>query len=215
MGEKLTLIGFGPSVYTWVVRWALAELKLYAAYVETNPFAASPDTVLARYTRFDRVPVLQDGHFILTETAAILRYINDVAQAELVPKVPKAAARMAQVIGIADADVYPILVRQVFSHGFYLQSIGQEGNEAILKEGLRRAPPALQTLDQIAAEGLQLDGDMLSLADLHLGPMISYFARVPAGARMLRDYPALARWWARLARRPALQRTDPFAAEIS
>ena len=117
---ELTLVGFRYSVYTRIVRMALSEMSLKADYVEADPFADPPDPVLTEYTPFDRVPVFCDGSFCLTETAAILRYLDRLGpRPTLVPRGPKAAARMAQVIGIADAYCYGTLVRQVFSHGYY------------------------------------------------------------------------------------------------
>jgi glutathione S-transferase len=49
----------------------------------------------------------------------------------------------------------------------------------------------------------------LSLADLHLGAMLAYFAAAPEGAALLRDHPRLTAWWVRLSRRPSFAATDP------
>jgi glutathione S-transferase len=209
MAEPLTVIGFRHSVYTWIVHFALAEMGLSADYIETNPFADEPDAVLAKYTPFNRVPVLVHNGFRLTETAAILRYLNDVSGASLVPAYPKPAARMAQVMGIVDADVYPIMVRKVFSHGFYLPFAGHEADPDILQHGLQQARPALQMLNEIAGEGAQLSGATCSLADLHLAPMIAYFAHVPQAAALLETFPALATWWEVTERHPQLRITRP------
>ncbi|MFK7835157.1 MAG: glutathione S-transferase family protein [Sulfitobacter sp.] len=213
MAEPLTLIGFQHSVYTWVVRLALHELELSADYVEANPFADPPDPILPRYTPFRRVPVLEHGAFRLTETAAILRYLDAlVPTCPSQPKDPKALAQMAQIMGLVDADVYPIMVRQVFSFGYYARIVeGLDEDPAQVAEGLRRAVPVLSVLEQIAAEGRQLNGRALSLADLHLAPMMSYFTRVPEGAAALASYPALAGWWAWMRARSSLVQTDPLA----
>ncbi|MGJ5620969.1 glutathione binding-like protein [Sulfitobacter sp. MF3-043] len=62
----------------------------------------------------------------------------------------------------------------------------------------------------IAAEGLQLNGNDISLADIHLSPMIAYFAKVPKAADLLSKHPTLSAWWAQLCNRPSLTATDPF-----
>ena len=54
-----------------------------------------------------------------------------------------------------------------------------------------------------------LVGPALSLADLHLGAMLAYFAAAPEGAALLRNHPRLAAWWGRLSRRPSFAATDP------
>ncbi|MEW9918201.1 glutathione S-transferase family protein [Marimonas sp. MJW-29] len=213
MAEALRLIGFEHSVYTWIVRLALREMGLSAEYVEADPFADPPDPVLARYTPLNRVPVLEHGRFRLTETAAILRYLDAISGGpSLQLDDPKAQAQMLQVIGLADADVYPVMVRQVFSPGYYQPVVlGGSADPARVAEGLRRAGPVLSVLEQIAGEGRQLAGGALSLADLHLAPMFSYFTRLPEGDTALRSYSALHDWWAWISARETLRQTDPLA----
>lgn len=213
MPERLILIGFEHSVYTWIVRLALKEFGFEADYVEANPFADPPDPVLPRYTPLGRVPVLMHGDFRLTETAAILRYLDRLATGpSWQPTTAKALARMDQVIGVGDADVYPILVRQVFSHGYYWPVVLNEpGSQDLLKQGLVRAAPCLSVLEGIAAEGLQLVPGQRSLADFHLAPMMSYALRVPELAALLPGYPALHGWWEQTSEWLALRRTDPLA----
>ena len=215
MAEALRLIGFEHSVYTWIVRLTLDKLGLAADYVETDPFAHPPDPVLARYTPLDRVPVLEHDGFRLTETAAICGYLNAIGGGDLVPDDMRRLARMRQVIGLVDADVYPVLVRQVFSPGYYLPRFtGAPLDGEAVALGLARAAPVLSVLDDIAREGLQLHGGSLSLADLHLAPMISYAMRVPETAACLERFPALGTWWERMREDAALRRTDPLGPDL-
>ena len=210
MADALTLVGFKHSVYTRIVRIALIELGMTAAYVEADPFA--PDPVLGTYTPLGRVPVLQHGDFTLTETAAILRYLVRISDLNtLLPTTPRAMARMDQVIGIVDAYAYVPWVRQVFSNGFYAPLMNEPGDPGQVTTGLGAGAPALHALDAIAREGLVLDRRALSLADVHLAPMIDYLVRVDAGATALQNHPALSAWWAARAQWPALRATDPFA----
>lgn len=211
MADRLTLIGFEHSVYTRIVRMALIELGLEANYVEANPFTNDP--VLDEYTPLGRVPVLRHGDFTLTETAAILRYLVRIGGGDaLTPTAPRALARMNQVMGIVDAYVYMPLVRQVFSQGFYAPLMNESFDPDQITIGLRAGRPALRVLDEIAGEGLVLDGrGLITLADIHLAPMIDYLSRVETGAAALAEWPALSEWWAALSGRGSLQATDPFA----
>jgi glutathione S-transferase len=212
MADDLHLLGYRYSVYTRIVRMALIEMSLEASYAEVDPFAATPDPTLARYSPFDHVPVLRDGDFVLTETAAILRYLNAVGPGlSLVPTPAKPLARMAQVIGIVDAYAYRPMVRKVFSAAVFGPFEGRPVDPGLLAEGLKEARAPLRALDAIAAEGHQLDGNDITLADLHLAPMMAYFVMPDAGAEALRDHPALSRWWDAVADRPSLLQTDPFA----
>jgi glutathione S-transferase len=71
------------------------------------------------------------------------------------------------------------------------------------------AQPVLAMLETIAAEGRVLDGAGLTLADLHLAPMIAAFTAAPEGYRALAAHPALHGWWQAMVGRRSLARTDP------
>ena len=212
MADPLRLIGFEHSVYTWVVRFAMAEMGLTADYIEANPFADPVPPQLTQHTPLRRVPVLLAGQIALTETDAILRYLDAISGRRFQPADPVAAARMDQIMGIVDADIYPICVRQVFSSGFYHPHVlGQPGDAGQLTAGLERAEPPLRLLETIAQEGTQLRPGVVSLADFHLAPMLSYFGRVPAGAALLASFDGLSAWWSAIRTRVALCDTDPMA----
>ena len=212
MDKPLTLIGYRYSVYTRIVRMALIEFGLSADYLEADPFSDPKDPVLAAHTAFGRVPVLRHGDFTLTESAAILRYLDAIGPGlSLVPTAAQPAARMAQIIGIVDAYTYWPLVRDVFGAAVFAPHQGQPVDSARIATGLSNAQPSLQTLNGIAGEGQQLNGVDITLADLHLAPMIAYFSMAEEGATALARYPALLSWWEAVQNRPSLQQTDPFA----
>ena len=207
----LTLIGYRYSVYTRIVRMALIELGLQATYVEANPFAATLDPVLAAHTPFGRVPVLRHDAFTLTETAAILGYLDGLGnRASLVPEPGQSAARMTQVIGIIDAYGYEPMVRQVFSHGSKQPAMADENDQTQVTTELQSSLPILGMLESISAEGLVLNTRDLTLADIHLAPMIDYFVNVPEGAKALAAHGTLDAWWKWMENRPSLRATDPF-----
>ena len=206
----LCLTGFRDSVYSWAVRWALAEAGLTARYREVNPFDTADQTGLRALHPFGQVPVLRHGDLTFYETAAILTYLDRLQPgAPWTPEAAPAAARMVQVMSLVNGQVYWPLVRQVFSNGYYLPHMGQAGDAVALRQGLERAPLVLAALDAIAGEGLVLDGRGLTLADLMLGPMLVYFTAVDDGARMVRAHPALDAWLTQMVARPHLQATRP------
>lgn len=211
MVDPLILMGFGPSVYTRIVRLALLEMGLTAEYVEVNPFAEVMPPELLAVNPIGRVPVLRHGSFVLSETGAILRYLDGVSDApSFVPDDLKAMARMSQVMGIVDAHLYVPLVRKVFGHGYFAprREATHDPDQVVI--GLAQTAPAFDLLDRIAAEGLQLTGAGLSLADMHLMPMMEYGMRVHQTRDLLRRYPDLAQWWGRVKDQPALLQTDPL-----
>ena len=114
-----------------------------------------------------------------------------------------------KIIGVVDSYGYWPLVRQVFSHRVFRPAIGQPADEAEIGRGLAGAAKVLAALEALAVPDAFLVGPDLSLADLHLGAMIAYFAAAPEGSALLHNHPRLAAWWLHLNRRPSLAATDP------
>lgn len=205
---RLTLYAYPPSSYCQSVRMMLAECGLEARIIEVDPFAGTD----AIPHPFNAVPVLEEGDFRLYETAAILRYLDAAhAGGRFTPSHPRALARMVQVEGIADSQAYWPLVRQVYGERIFAPLEGERPNEALIAEGLERAPRVLAALEDIAAEGLILSGKALTLADIHLAPMLGFFAATPDGAKMLAGYPALRGWFGTIAQRQSYRGTSPLA----
>lgn len=212
----IRLYGYRYSVYTRIARMALALRQLEYATCQVNPFDDPPDAVLARVCPFRRVPVLDHDGFVLFETSAITRYLAArFPGPALVPGTATSAARMEQVIAIVDAHGYHPMVRQVFSHCVFRPLIGEPVDPGQIGQGLDSAARILSVLERIATEGLVLDGGQVTLADLHLAPMIGYFTMADEGRAALRAYPALGSWWRGMSRHPAYGATDPGLATLA
>lgn len=207
---NLRLTGLGISVYTWVVRMALAEKRLNHQFIEVNPFLEKADPKLDALTPFKRVPVLSHDDFVLYETAAILRYLDSVfPDPPLVPDDARAAARMQQIIGIIDFYGYWPMIRQVFAERVIGPTQGARPDKARMGRGVKSAVRTFSALEAIAAEGLQLSSADISLADIHLAPMMGYFVMTPEGKMLLDQYPHLTHWWAFISQRESYLRTRP------
>ncbi|HYD07139.1 MAG TPA: glutathione S-transferase family protein [Reyranella sp.] len=199
----LVLHGYRYSVYNRIARLTLAEKAVAYERVEVNPFSPDmPSSYLALHP-FGRVPALVHDGFALYETGAITRYIDRAFPGPaLQPTEPRALARMDQVIGIVDSYGYWPMVRQVFAPRVFRARTGQPVDEAEIARGLAASAKVLAALEPLV-------GDGLTLADLHLGAMTAYFVEAPEGATLLRQYPRLQAWWARLSVRPSFAATDP------
>ncbi len=210
MMKSVVLRGYHFSVYNRIAAVALHEKGVAYEREEIDPFSADmPKAYLARHP-FRRVPALSHGAFDIYETAAITRYV-DVAfdGPDLMPADAKAVARVAQVASIVDSYGYRPMVRQVFAHRVFRPAIGEEPDETEVVAGIQAALPVLGALNALVSESYVLDGQTISLADCHLAPMIAYFVRAPEGAALLRDYAALADWWAHMSPRESMIATDP------
>ena len=207
---SVELHGYQYSVYAWIARFALHEKDVSYDWVEINPFAEQvPASYLAMHP-FKRVPVLVDDDFVVYETAAITRYVDEAfGGPALQPNSPKARARCSQIISIVDSYAYWPLVRQVFSNGFLRPRTSRPVDTGELRNGLAEAPRVLSALEAIASDAPFLCGDALSLADIHLAPMIGYFALAPDGRYLLDRYSRLSEWLGSISNRPAYQASIP------
>jgi len=213
---KVELHGYQYSVYTWIGRLALHEKGIGYQGVEVNPFA---DDVPAGYLAmhpFRRVPTLVNGDFVLYETNAITRYIDEAFPGpKLQPNEPAQRARVDHIISVIDNYAYWPLVRQVFSHGVFRPRLGRPSDQSEYQRGLEAAQLVLLALDRLACGGEFLVADSLSLADIHLAPMIGYFTSAPSGEVLLKQHSRLCTWWSAMSLRKAFVETKPVLSEPS
>jgi glutathione S-transferase len=213
MADPVQLQGWRYSVYTRIARMALLTKGVEHETVEVDPFAQLPEAYLKLHP-FGRVPVLTHGAFRLFETGAITRYVDRAFEGpSLQPGSAAAVARMDQVISVVDSYAYWPMVRQVSSHAFFRPFFGESSSRGEVDSGLEASRTVLAFLDGVAGEGVVLGGRDLSLADLHLAPMVDYFVRAEEGRAALAFHGALRGWWDRMAVLDVLKATDPFAVQ--
>ncbi len=211
---SIQLYGYQYSVYAWIARLAMHEKAISYEWVEVNPFAKDVPTDYLAMHPFGRVPTLVNGDFVLFETSAITRYVDEAFEGpRLQPINPEDRARVSQIISVIDSYAYWPLVRQVFSHGVFRPRLGHPADPTEYQRGLEAAPLVLRTLDQLATEGRFLVADSLSLADIHLAPMIGYFTSDPNGETLLKQHHRLSNWWSMISLRKHLVDTKPVIPE--
>lgn len=210
----IELHGYQYSVYSWVARLALHEKGKEEGkafdWIEVNPFAEDVPAGYLAIHPFKRVPALIHAGFVVYETGAITRYVDEAFEGpRLQPEQPRERARCNQIISIVDSYAYWPLVRQVFSHGVFRPMMKLQADEKEFQRGLEAAPRILSALEDAAGEGRFLCGNDISLADIHLAPMIGYFARAPEGKDLLQKQARLSAWWADFSKRAAFMATTP------
>jgi glutathione S-transferase len=168
----------------------------------------APD-YLARHP-FGRVPAFEHDGFALYETSAITRYLDAVLPGTpLTPADPRGAARMQQVVAIVDAYAYGAMISSIVVQRVVMPMVGGTTDEAVIAAALPTAEVSLAALEDLLGGGQFLAGDSLSLADLHLAPVMAYFSATPEGQARLPGHPNLARWWGAISSRPSMVKTQP------
>jgi glutathione S-transferase len=208
-GTNRILWGVGTS-RTLRAHWMLAELEL--PYERRPITSRSGETLTAEYTSLNpsqKIPTLQDGDFVLTESAAIVNYLGTVygaAHGLSPPTAPRERARYDQWCFFSmmelDANTLYVIRKHEDLHAVY----GEAPNalQAARDGFARQARAAVQ---RMAAYGPYVLGDQFSGADILFTTCLSGAVRrhieLPD---VLRDY--LKRVTARAAYQRALSRNQ-------
>lgn len=205
----MPVVVYGPaySTYARTVRLALEEKGVDYRLEEVDILkgAATSPEHLARHP-FGKVPAFEHDGFLLFETAATTRYIDEAFPGPaLQPSEVRQRARMMQVIGVIDAYAYGAMITNIFIQRAVMPMLGGTADEAAIKGALPRAETSVRTLDRLIGEC----GEGPTLADLHLVPVYDYFRQTPEGAKLLEGCGNLARWWERMSKRPSVEKTRP------
>jgi len=193
---SVILYGYKYSVYTRIVKFALAEKELQYIHIEVDPFDEEIEESYLKIHPFRKVPAIIHDGFSIYETRAINQYIDDRFDGiQLQPTDAPSTARMTQIIAIVDAYCYWPMVRQVFSNRVFAAKTGEHVDEGAVQSGLQKSKLALDALTDLIDRDAYLCGSSISLADIHLAPMIDYFQEAPEGKSLLSRYIAVAKWW--------------------
>lgn len=204
-------IVYGPagSTYVWSTRLALAEKGVAHDLVDVAFGAFAEEPHLSRHP-FGKVPAFEHDGFMLYETQAILRYID-----EGFPVSPLQStdlhqfARMNQIMGIVDAYAYPSIIGGIVIPRVLAPRLGLPVDEAAVAASVPRARLCLAELARLMGDQPFLAGERISLADLMAIPLLAYFGRVPEGEAPLAEHPKLRAWIGRMAERQSFQVTKP------
>ncbi len=164
---------------------------------------------LARHP-WGRIPVMQHGDFMLYESTAICRYVDEAFQGPpLQPAGLKERARMNQWISAVKDYMVPDMIG-----GFIVQYAFPSGPDG--KPDLRRiaeSKPKIrrhcEILDQALANDPYLAGAQPTIAELMLVPILHYVGNTPGGLELFDGLDNLGRWWSAFSARPSFTATIP------
>ena len=204
---------YGPAISTYVRTARLVCEEKGAAYelvdVDIMQGANKSPEHLARHP-FGRVPAFEHDGFKLYETSAITRYLDAALPGPaLTPAEPKGAARMQQAIAVVDSYAYGSMISAIVIQRVVMPMVGGVADETVIAAAIPTAETSLAAFEELLGGGHFLAGDGLSLADLHLAPVMAYFSATPEGQARLPSHPRLARWCGAVSSRPSMVKTQP------
>lgn len=210
MGEPVV---HGPAFSTYVrsVRLALHEKGVPHQLVEVDVLggAHKQSPHIERHP-FGKVPAFEhDGHRFY-EASAILRYIDEVFPGPaLMPSTPAGRAKANQVMSVVDSYGYTPCVTNTFIPRVLVPSLG--GQTDVEKVEAAKQPAALfvKELERELGTSQFFGGANVCLADLHVLPVLTYYAATPEGQATLEGAPNLRSWLSRMQKRPSVQAMMP------
>lgn len=193
LGAETEIIVHGVLVspYVRMVRVALEEKRLAYRVAEMAPGTGRSAEHLARHP-FGRIPVIEDGAFVLYEAQAILRYLERKAPTPaLAPASLRDAARMDQRMGVVDWYFFQQVSRPIVFARVVAPVFGRPVDEAAVAAAL---PEARTCLAAVANLWAGRSAETPDLSDIMLAPLLGMALGAPEVAEMLVERPGLMAW---------------------
>jgi glutathione S-transferase len=182
--NEFTLYAFNFRSRAERVLWTLRECDLPYEVVRLDPFKGEARTPeFLRLNPSGKVPVLVRGDEVLTESVAIMEYLNDFSQRGLIPSEPKAVYQYRKVVhyGLTEVEPYMWLSEQAKR----LKRI-YTWPDGTYEESINRVNESLQIVPQWLAGNEHICGDDFSLADIYYYHLLTWATQhedieLPAG----------------------------------
>jgi maleylacetoacetate isomerase len=154
-----------------------------------------------------RVPVLDIDGLRLTQSLAIIEYLNETRSGSgLLPADPAGRARVRALALAIAADIHPVCNSGVAAHVMAITNGGEAARSAWMQKFIGEGLAAVETLLDHPATGRFCHGDQPTIADLCLVPQIYNARRWQADTTSLTRINAIAE---RCAELPAFQAVYP------
>jgi glutathione S-transferase len=193
------------SIFPRRIQIALREKALPCQEVVVDlPGGALRGPDFRRLNPFGQVPVLEDGALVVSESIAILEYLEDRCPTPaLLPSTPADRALVRQLM-LWSGDYLAPAWKAWMAPRFVP---GMRPEDASVQQGRDGVAAHLDVLEARLSDESWLAGDY-SLADVCYAPFVTTFTLVGLGD-LVDARPRLAAWVRRLAARPAVRDTAP------
>ena len=203
----LKLWGRTNSPNVQKVLWLLDELALPYHRIEAGlQHGRVNDPDFRALNPNGKIPVLEDGPFVLWETNSILRYLamqhGGEAGAVLYPPSPSARASVDRWLDWQLSTLSP--AERVMFWGL-VRTPPAERDWAAINASVAASAVCWRLIEaRLAAGGPFVEGPTMTIADIVLGTLVHRWFAVEVEGRP--DFPALRRWYEALHARPGFRR---------
>jgi glutathione S-transferase len=162
------MIVYGASLSPFV-RKVLVFAAEKGIEVELKPTGlGNKDPEFIEASPFGKMPGLRDGDFAISDSSAIVAYMEAVKpEPNLIPTEPKARARTIWFDEYADTILFACGGKMFFNRIVAPRFLGQAGDEAVAaKAECEELPPLLDYLESVIPASGFLVEDRLTLADI-------------------------------------------------
>ena len=176
--------------------------------IELQPIGSpNPTPEFCAASPFRKMPALSDGDFALSDSTAIIHYLEaKYPEPQLIPAVPRARGRVIWFDEFADTILFGCGQKIFFNRVVAPRFLGRPGDEAVAEAALRDEwPPILDYLETVApGDGGYLVGDRLTLADIAVASPFANFRHLGIGFDRQR-HPKTAAYVERMLGRPSFK----------
>jgi len=162
------VIVYGSSLSPFV-RKVLAFAAEKGLEVELKPTGlGNKDPEFIEASPFGKMPGFRDGDFAISDSSAIVTYLDAVKdEPRLIPEEPRARARAIWFDEYADTILFGCGQKMFFNRVVAPRFLGRPGDEeAAAKAECEELPPLLDYLERVIPESGFLVEDRLTLADI-------------------------------------------------
>lgn len=177
------MIVYGSSLSPFV-RKVLVFAAEKGQAVEVRPLGlGAPDPEFRAASPFGKMPALRDGDFAISDSSAIVHYLEAIKpEPPLIPTEPQARARAIWWDEFADTILFACGVKMFFNRIVGPRFLGRPGDEAVAaKAETEELPPLLDYLDGVVPDSGFLVEDRLTLADIAVANPFVNFRHLKVG----------------------------------
>lgn len=170
----MKIYGSSLSPYVRKVLVALAELGIPAENIPTPPGSEDPE--FRETSPFGKIPGMRDGDFTLSDSSAILTYLDALnPESRLFPVDPRARARAVWFDEFGDTILFGVGVKLFFNRIVGPKFLKIPGDLAAADKAEREElPPIIDYLEGVVPASGFLVEDRLTLADIAVAsPMVN------------------------------------------